>query len=171
MLPEYLHNSYKQYKSDTNAIGNWLVATAKNYGFKLDHLLKPHSIQEETQLDSPVTKGTRLKSKARKAAKEQKPIEDVAADSRKHPLPTKDFVPLASYITKKSKGLLNFSSDFADRLNRAITLRREHAVHYHSSLEEKVCHDPLTSPGLMCLHLYQNPQATGRSTGTMPALV
>lgn len=139
MLPGYLYSSYKQYRSDTNTIGNWLVTTAKSYGYQLDHLLKPHSIEEEVKLNS--SRGPRLQGKARKAAKEQKPMEHAGADNQKHPLSTKDFVPPADYIAKRSKGLLDFGSYFADRLNRAITLRREHAAHYHSSLEKKVCYN------------------------------
>lgn len=149
MLPKYLYSSYKQYKSDTNTIGNWLVTTAKNYGYQLDHLLNPRSIEEETQVESP--RRPRLKGKARKAAKEQKPIDSV--DDEKHPLSTKDFVPLADYIAKKSKGILDLSLDFADRLDRAINLRREHAAHYHSSLEKKVCSDPSPEPDNLYIYV------------------
>lgn len=38
MSPDYLYSSYKQYKSDTNAIGNWLAKTAQKCGYNIENL-------------------------------------------------------------------------------------------------------------------------------------
>jgi hypothetical protein len=69
-----------------------------------------------------------LKDKARKAAKEKEKenarpaTNDDATAKKRHPLAVKNFIPLAQFIAGRTKALLEFSSDFASRLDRAISL-------------------------------------------------
>ncbi|RDI78380.1 hypothetical protein Vi05172_g11587 [Venturia inaequalis] len=126
MLPESLVSSYRKYKSDTDHIGNWLVSTAKKYGYPADLLTT-----SKTPTANPAPTSTRLKGKARKAAKAAGTASSVPPIStppkKKYILAIKDFIPLAQHISSKAKGLIEKSSDFAATLDRAISLRRDHS--------------------------------------------
>ncbi|TLD38177.1 hypothetical protein E2P81_ATG03852 [Venturia nashicola] len=114
MLPESLVSSYRKYKSDTDHIGNWLAKS------------------------TPAP--TRLKGKARKAAKAAATPSTITPPTstpptstppkKKYVLAIKDFIPLAQHIASKAKGLIEKSSDFAATLDRAISLRKDHSKFY-----------------------------------------
>lgn len=54
MLTDYLYSSYKQYESDTNAIGNWLAKTAQKCGYSIESLsraVENKTVHEKQELD------------------------------------------------------------------------------------------------------------------------
>lgn len=127
MLPESLVSSYRKYKSDTDRIGNWLVSTAKKYGYSADRLTA-----SSLPTAKPTPTSTRLEGKARKETKAAGSPSSIAPLIRTQPkkkyiLAIKDFLPLAQHIASKTKGLIKKSSEFATTLDRAISLRQDHS--------------------------------------------
>ncbi|CAM6087362.1 unnamed protein product [Calypogeia fissa] len=64
-LPEFIFDSHKQYKADTNQFTSWLVETAEGLGYDLD--LQPVSvIEDDPPRKNPPHRSGRTKGKARK---------------------------------------------------------------------------------------------------------
>lgn len=99
MLPESLLSSYRQYKSDTDSIGNWLVTTAKRYGYSADLL-----IESKSSIEQDAQPSTRLKGKARKAARDKTATDTSSNDIR--PCWQRIHTPLAQHIASKTKDLI-----------------------------------------------------------------
>ncbi|KAH7000764.1 hypothetical protein EDB80DRAFT_724433 [Ilyonectria destructans] len=104
MLPISFLSTYQKYKRDTDVVATWLVATAKQRGYE-SPLTTPVPLSAATKTGS-APPPSRLKGKARKAAKEQQrqqatPSSKDAKDPSlnvKHVLAIRDFVPLAEFI-------------------------------------------------------------------------
>ncbi len=104
MLPSSLFPSYKQYKTDSDAVATWLAKTAQKCGYPKDLLTD----QATSQQKAPKLKG-RARTKAREAA--QKQASDGKSDSVKPtPMPEgpkyliaiNDFISLAEWISKST---------------------------------------------------------------------
>ncbi|KAF4503074.1 hypothetical protein FAGAP_628 [Fusarium agapanthi] len=70
--------------------------------------------------------GGRLKGKARKYAKKQKPTPSAApgeASRPKYIIAFKDFIPLAEYIFASSKPLISVPKSLAETIDRVIYMR------------------------------------------------
>ncbi|KAF1989571.1 hypothetical protein K402DRAFT_390531 [Aulographum hederae CBS 113979] len=112
MLPNFLVNTYSQYKADTDAIATWLANTATRCGYSPDLLSGPTSTQTG-----------RSKGKAKKATKEQ------AQNSKavpKYTLAIKDFISLAHYIAGYTHPPVTVTSGLVAVLDRAISVRKTH---------------------------------------------
>ncbi|KAK7425048.1 hypothetical protein QQZ08_008324 [Neonectria magnoliae] len=118
MLPSSLFSIYQQYKKDINSVASWLASTAKACGYPSD--LLTHSGAQPTQ---PSGTG-RLKGKARKDAKRQKPTGSVPQwIAPKYIIAIKEFVPLAEFIATSSKPLIAVPTSFVNTINRVIYVR------------------------------------------------
>lgn len=109
MLPISFLSTYQKYKRDTDVVATWLVATAKQRGYE-GPLTTPVPLSAATKTAS-TPPPSRLKGKARKAAKEQQrqqatPSSKDAKDPSlnvKHVLAIRDFVPLAEFIADQGR--------------------------------------------------------------------
>ncbi|KAK4496191.1 hypothetical protein PRZ48_012171 [Zasmidium cellare] len=115
MFPESLHSSYQQYKRETDFVANWLATTARRCGY-----VDP----QPSSTSAP--KGTRLKGKARKLAREacSKPAATNNAKQPQYLVKVKDYVPLAQFIAKSAQPRVQVPATFARRLKRAIDQRK-----------------------------------------------
>ncbi|KAF5568682.1 hypothetical protein FNAPI_55 [Fusarium napiforme] len=120
MLPTPLQGTYQQYKADTDSVAAWLASTAKACGYPADLLTS-------TAVPSSQPKGGgRLKGKARKDAKKQKPAPSVAPVEPTRPkyiIAIKDFIPLAEYIFASTKPLISVPKSLAETIDRVIYMR------------------------------------------------
>jgi hypothetical protein len=125
MLPDFLYDSYKQYKKDTDSIASWLATTAKGCGY----FVKPLGNVVETSQPS-----IRLKGKARKLAKDSHKAAPhdatISSNSTAHKahqyiIARKEFVPLAEHVAAATKPPIAVPSTFVTTLTRAISLRKE----------------------------------------------
>ncbi|KAF5662003.1 SERINE-TYPE CARBOXYPEPTIDASE F PRECURSOR [Fusarium circinatum] len=92
---DFTVGTYQQYKADTDLVAAWLASTAKACGYPA-HLLTSTAVQS-----SQPKGGGRLKGKARKDAKKQKPAPSrgpVEATRPKYIIAIKDFFPLDYFI-------------------------------------------------------------------------
>jgi hypothetical protein len=134
MLPDFLRSSYLQYKADTNAIASWLATTAKRCGYAPDLL---DQVNNKGQQPS----SQRLKGKARKQAREaaKQPTassQPTAAPKRPtYTIAVKDFIILAQHIASYAKPPVSVPGEFVAVLNRAISVRQEHAAGLPPDLE------------------------------------
>jgi hypothetical protein len=114
-----VYTSYKQYKTNTDAVATWLLATAQKYGCR-----------DYDSSDKPLAASTapRLKGKARKVAREA----DAAAGKQSRPsartyrIEIKDFIKLAQYIAKSTKPQIKVPGSVVRDLQQAIHMRRRH---------------------------------------------
>ncbi|RGP81070.1 hypothetical protein FLONG3_859 [Fusarium longipes] len=122
MLPHALFSTYQQYKADTDSVAAWLASTEKACGYPADLLTSSGTKAAQS-------KGAgRLKGKARKDAKKQKPPQSVPSDTApKYTIAIKDFVPLAQYILASSKPLVSVPASFAEAIDRVIYMRSQFA--------------------------------------------
>ncbi|KAL9607248.1 MAG: hypothetical protein Q9167_007820 [Letrouitia subvulpina] len=129
MLPSFLFDSYKQYKTDSDAVATWLANTARQHGYPEDLLGESEALQQSQQ------KTPRLKGRARKLAREaaqnkspnssiagQKPVNELKAP--KYLIALKDFISLAEWIAAKMRA--EVPPDFLRVLDRAIAVRKRH---------------------------------------------
>ncbi|KAH6976511.1 hypothetical protein BKA56DRAFT_589718 [Ilyonectria sp. MPI-CAGE-AT-0026] len=109
MLPISFLSTYQKYKRDTDVVATWLVATAKQRGYE-GALSTPVSLGAGTKTTS-APPPSRLKGKARKAAKEQQRQQATPSSKDekdpslnvKHVLAIRDFVPLAEFIADQMR--------------------------------------------------------------------
>lgn len=107
MLPEALYDTYKQYKSDTSKIVQWLASTATKCGYTQPDKSAPAA---------EPAKPTKLRGRARKLARDAATAEtaakrngSVAMSERKvesvktHVVELKEFVPMVEAIAKSSE--------------------------------------------------------------------
>ena len=130
MLPNHHAGTYELYKADTDVIANWLANTARQCGYASD--------QTNAQASEPPKQeqGPRLKGKARKLAKDAaaKAQETNEASTPVRIVAVRDFVTLAGQIsTYKKQPPVKVPSEIARSLNRAITLRKDHALWFQAS--------------------------------------
>ncbi|KAJ9612123.1 hypothetical protein H2200_003720 [Cladophialophora chaetospira] len=125
MLPQYLHSTYLQYKSDTDEIATWLATTAKRCGFAADLLIA-------TDPDKPKKLKGRARMLAKQAAKAEAAKHGEAATSLtpatkapKYTVAVKDYLPMAQNITAFHKPPVKVPDSFAKTLDRAISLRKQ----------------------------------------------
>ncbi|PYH81313.1 hypothetical protein BO82DRAFT_336425 [Aspergillus uvarum CBS 121591] len=127
----FMTSSYLQYKSDTDTVATWLVATAKSCGFPVDTLGASANTTSPPSTE-PTGPSKRLKGKARKLAREaatkaaSSGSHSTTSQNAKHILALKDFVDLAEYITASTKPVVRVPASFVTVLDRAISVRREH---------------------------------------------
>ncbi|PYI35005.1 hypothetical protein BP00DRAFT_463023 [Aspergillus indologenus CBS 114.80] len=131
MSINFMTSSYLQYKSDTDAVATWLVATAKSCGFPVDTLGASANTTSPPSTE-PTGPSKRLKGKARKLAREaatkaaSSGSHSTTSPTVKHILALKDFVDLAEYIAASTKPVVRVPASFVTVLDRAISVRREH---------------------------------------------
>ncbi|PYI18955.1 hypothetical protein BO99DRAFT_459826 [Aspergillus violaceofuscus CBS 115571] len=131
MSINFMTSSYLQYKSDTDAVATWLVATAKSCGFPVDTLGASANTTSPPSTE-PTGPSKRLKGKARKLAREaatkaaSSGSHSTTSQNAKHILALKDFVDLAEYIAASTKPVVRVPASFVAVLDRAISVRREH---------------------------------------------
>ncbi|RAH76013.1 hypothetical protein BO86DRAFT_426094 [Aspergillus japonicus CBS 114.51] len=131
MSINFMTSSYLQYKSDTDAVATWLVATAKSCGFPVDTLGASVNTTSPPSTE-PTGPSKRLKGKARKLAREaatkaaSSGSQSTTSQNAKHILALKDFVDLAEYIAVSTKPVVRVPASFVAVLDRAISVRREH---------------------------------------------
>ncbi|KAI9640150.1 hypothetical protein NHQ30_011387 [Ciborinia camelliae] len=91
MLPEYLDSTYKRYKEDTSTFIKWLSKTGQSCSYTPN--------KSSTPIVEPAPKSSRLKGKARKAAKQSSSSLPATA-TELHPqiVDIKDILPLAKAI-------------------------------------------------------------------------
>ncbi|KAL4812452.1 hypothetical protein BDW67DRAFT_178687 [Aspergillus spinulosporus] len=106
---DFLTSSYLQYKADTDAVANWLVATAKTCGFPVDTLGTTAD-----RSDSAATQSSkRLKGKARKLAREAARIPastqtaNLTKAKPKNVIALKDFIALSDYIAASTNPVVS----------------------------------------------------------------
>ena len=109
-LPEFLFDTHKRYKADTNRVAEWLAQTAQRCGLKL-----------ETQPSASRPSG-RLKGKARKEAR-MTTNSSPTAPSLRHIITVKDFTDMAQLIVQQ-KPALRVPDTILGLLRSAINLRR-----------------------------------------------
>ncbi|OCK73014.1 hypothetical protein K432DRAFT_430786 [Lepidopterella palustris CBS 459.81] len=133
MLPDFMVNTYRQYKADTNAIATWLANTAKKCGFSSDILTASASAAKIPSAPSAFvpTRKQRMRQ-AQRAAK--------AGPKSKYIIAVKDFVALAHCIASY-KPPVNVTAEFAATLDRAIAVRKEHAAFYSGFSDEEKAKD------------------------------
>ncbi|KAG5743055.1 hypothetical protein H9Q72_013948 [Fusarium xylarioides] len=120
MLPTPLQGTYQQYKADTDSVAAWLASTAKACGYPADLLTSTAAQQSQPK------GGGRLKGKARKDAKKQKPAPNAAPVEPTRPkyiIAIKDFIPLAEYIFASTKPLISVPKSLAETIDRVIYMR------------------------------------------------
>lgn len=108
MIPDFLTDTYKYYKSNTTEALTWLGTTEKARN------KRPAVFQQ-------APKQPRLKGKARKSAKETAP----ASASEKYILALADIVPLARSIVSHGQHPLQVPPRIIRILRKAITARRQ----------------------------------------------
>ncbi|GAB7338260.1 hypothetical protein MBLNU457_4586t2 [Dothideomycetes sp. NU457] len=134
MLPNRA-GTYELYKSDTDAIANWLANTARRCGYPPDLLADWDARRSDTSQQTP-----RLKGKACKLAREAATTTNGHATGQEESTPSlpiyvvavKDFIPLAACIASYKKKPVTVPSEIARSLSRAIALRKGHAAKFQS---------------------------------------
>lgn len=136
MLPSFLFPSYKQYKTDSDAVAAWLANTAALCGYSKDLLTNPGASQK---------KGPRLKGKARKLAQQASPNNSSqSGDLKPKPVPEGpryfisigDFISLVEWIVKSTKARVEVPASFVAVLDRAITVRKRHHNWWYGQSEK-----------------------------------
>ncbi|KAL9075160.1 MAG: hypothetical protein Q9161_001846 [Pseudevernia consocians] len=108
MIPDFLTDTYKYYKSNTTEALTWLGTTEK-------------ARNETIAVFQQAPKQPRLKGKARKSAKETAP----ATASEKYILALADIVPLARRIVRYDQHSLQVPPRIIRILRKAITARKQ----------------------------------------------
>lgn len=128
MLPDYLRDSYKTYKRDTDTIANWLATTAKRCGFSPEVLNDSDDGNSQPPGHPSGVPSSRLKGKARKLARDVAARDDIGSTSpRTYTIPIRSFTRLASQIVASSTKphvVVPAALDFV--LDRVIAFRKEH---------------------------------------------
>lgn len=134
MIPTFLFPSYKQYKTDTDAVATWLANTAARYGYSTAQLTSQAAFQP---------KSSRLKGKARKIARQATPntssgsrLEDALPKTPKYSISSKEFISLAEWIVKSFPPRVEIPARFFSVLDRAITVRKRHHQWWYSHSEK-----------------------------------
>ncbi|KAL2853954.1 hypothetical protein BJX68DRAFT_254001 [Aspergillus pseudodeflectus] len=126
---DFLSSSYLQYKTDTDAVARWLVATAKTCGFPVDTLGGAPPVSSS---GGGVEPSERHKGKARKLAREGATIPGATllnkSNTPMHVIALKDFISLAT------KPVVKVPATFVSVLDQAISVRRDHGVHAEAQL-------------------------------------
>lgn len=141
MLPNFLYDTYKQYKADTDKIATWLAETAKKCGW-----IEANAAEGASATNS--SKPTKLKGRARKLAREAAAAGKAApspsdvgksgsAKAQKYVVRTKDFVPMAKFIANASDDSLRIPSGFMNLIKRCITTRTGTADWFEKNEEER----------------------------------
>jgi hypothetical protein len=120
-LPDFLFDTHKRYKADTNRVAEWLAKTAQKWGLKL-----------ETHPSSSRPSGGRLKGKARQEAGK------AAANpqSAHHIITVKGFTDMAQFIVQQSPPI-RVPDTIIGLLRSAISLRQRCSQWFLSqSIEE-----------------------------------
>ncbi|KAM0441305.1 hypothetical protein ACHAPT_000614 [Fusarium lateritium] len=111
---------YQQYKADTDSVATWLATTARANGYAEE------ANNAASSSKNPGASSTRLKGKARKAAKAAQATPQSqtgdAAPKAKYVLRIKDFEPMASFIAKLES--ISVPEDCAVALERVIWVRK-----------------------------------------------
>ena len=97
MLPEGLYDTYKQYKSDTSKIVQWLASTATNCGYN-----QPVKSAPATE---PV-KPTKLKGRARKLARDAATADTAAKRNGAVPLPEREVEDVKTHVVELEESVL-----------------------------------------------------------------
>lgn len=128
MLPSFLFPSYKQYKTDSDAVATWLATTAQKCGYPRDLL----TVQATSQQKAPKLKG-RARKLAREAAQNKSSgSQSIAAkpattpETPKYSIQVNDFIALAEWVVKSTNPLIKVPAEFVTVLDRAITVRKRH---------------------------------------------
>lgn len=139
MLPSFLLPSYKQYKTDSDAIATWLARTAYQCGYPKDLLTN----QNVSQQKPPKLKG-RARKLAREAAQNQSsnnqsaPLKSKSTpDIPKYLVAIKDFIILAQCIVNSNKPRVEVPATFVSVLDRAIAVRKRHHNWWYRQNEKK----------------------------------
>jgi hypothetical protein len=106
-LPDFLFDTHKRYKADTNRVAEWLAETAQKCGLKL-----------ETEPVASRPSG-RLKGKARKEAR----IAAATAPSARHIVTVKEFTDMAQFIVQQKRAI-RVPETILGFLRSAINLRQ-----------------------------------------------
>ena len=125
-LPQFLFDTHKRYKADTNRVAEWLAETSQRCGLKL-----------ETQPSESRPSG-RLKGKARKEARNATRPSSTASSLR-HLITVKGFLDMAQFIVQQ-KPSIPVPSAILGLLRSAINLRRRCSNWFlnNSSREDKL---------------------------------
>jgi len=132
MLPNHHAGTYELYKADTDVIADWLANTARQCGYK-SNLPKAQNTEPPRQGQGP-----RLKGKARKLAKDAAAAAAKSEETTKRSLPlyvvaVKDFIILAGKIAAHKQQPVKVPHEIVKSLNRAIALRKEHALWFQAA--------------------------------------
>ena len=130
MLPSFLFPSYKQCRTDTDAVATWLANIAQQCGYPEDLLTSQAASQQKTP---------KLKCIAPEAAQSKKSDDQSDGseskskpESPKHLIAINDFVSLAEWIAKSTKPRVGVPASFVSVLDRAITVRKRHNDRWYS---------------------------------------
>lgn len=110
-----LFSSYRRYKADTNLVAEWLLAIAKEHGY---------NSSKHLQGSVPTSSGSRLKGKARKAAKDAMGANADYKPSQVYRIKVQDFVSFAQYIAGLKKPRVKTPEDIKRAIQAAIRLRK-----------------------------------------------
>lgn len=124
-LPDFLFDSHKRYKADTNRIAAWLAETAQKHG---------HTLEAQPSTSSP--SGPRLKGKARKQAREaQKAATGAGTTSAvaRYTITVKEFTDLALWIVNQ-KPPIKVPQIILWLIRSAITLRKRCAEWFQKKM-------------------------------------
>ncbi|KAK6434892.1 hypothetical protein LTR95_008919 [Oleoguttula sp. CCFEE 5521] len=121
MLSGSSWQKYMQYKTDTDAIVDWLATTAKQYGYTSDVVQPTHPVVYKS------TKEPRLKGKARKAARAEAvpTASNTASLAQTKRVPIREFVSMAELIAASKHAGASMPKSVSHKLQRAIRLRQE----------------------------------------------
>ena len=119
MIPGFLYDSYKRYKTSTNEFLTWLVENA------------PSSARLAMQpIRETEPKGPRPKGKERRAAKKQSP-------SKTHIVAISHIIPLAQGLVKNVKKPVEVPRSVIGILQRTIAARNECAVWFEAQAKQE----------------------------------
>ena len=132
MLPNFLYDTYQQYKADTEKIATWLAETAKHCGWA-----EANEANGTTNIQS--NKAPKLKGRARKLARDAAAAEKAGAPSKKNVakeqmyiIRMKDFVPMAQLIAHATDSAIKMLPAACMRLDS----RQSAAARRKTPLEE-----------------------------------
>ncbi|MCJ1376607.1 hypothetical protein MMC20_007850 [Loxospora ochrophaea] len=140
MLPPFLFPSYKQYKTDSDAVATWLANAAQQCGFPKDVLRSQTTSQKNA---------SKAKGRARKASREaahnklsnsQSDANDLKSSAQlegpKYLIAVNDFISLAEWIVKSTNPYVEVPASFVSILDRAITVRKRHHSWWYGRSKE-----------------------------------
>jgi hypothetical protein len=115
-LPDFLFDTHKRYKADTNRVAQWLAETAQKCGFVL-------GVQPTPQPALQPRTGPRLKGKERKEARLANPPPAITP-STAHIVTVKGFTNMAQFIVRQTPAICVPDTIF-ELLRSAISLRKK----------------------------------------------